>query len=126
MALPNRLRDYGRSYGEQRFSPLDQVNRDNVANLGLAWFADMRSTRALEATPIVVDGMMFLSSEWSRVHAFDAKTGEELWFYDPQVPGEWGRKACCDVVNRGVAVYKGRVYVATLDGRLVALDAASG
>jgi quinohemoprotein ethanol dehydrogenase len=117
---------YGRTYGEQRFSPLDQINRESVSRLGLAWVADMRSTRALEATPIMVDGMLFLSSEWSRVHAFDAATGEELWFFDPEVPGEWGRKACCDVVNRGVAVYRGRVYVATLDGRLVALDAASG
>ena len=123
---PGNWLSYGRSYEEQRFSPLDQINRSNIDRLDLAWVADMRSTRALEATPIVVDGMMFLSSEWSKVHAFDAKSGEQIWFYDPQVPGEWARKACCDVVNRGVAVYRGRVYVATLDGRLVALDAATG
>lgn len=123
---PGNWLAYGRSYEEQRFSPLEQVNRANVSRLDLEWVVDMRSTRALEATPIVVDGMMFLSSEWSRVHAFDAVTGEEIWFYDPKVPGEWARKACCDVVNRGVAVYEGRVYFATLDGRLIALDAASG
>jgi quinohemoprotein ethanol dehydrogenase len=123
---PGNWLAYGRTYEEQRFSPLESVNRSNVSRLGLAWAVDMRSTRALEATPIVVDGMMFLSSEWSRVHALDAVTGEEIWFYDPEVPGEWARKACCDVVNRGVAVYKGRVYVASLDGRLIALDAATG
>ena len=68
---------------------------------------------------------MFFST-WSKVYAVDAVSGETKWSYDPEVPGEWARKACCDVVNRGVAVYKGRVYVGTLDGRLVALDAATG
>jgi quinohemoprotein ethanol dehydrogenase len=123
---PGNWLAHGRTYEEQRFSPLDQINRDSVSRLGLAWSVDMRSTRGLEATPIVVDGMMFVSSAWSKVHAFDAVSGEEIWFYDPQVPGAWARKACCDVVNRGVAVYQGRVYVASLDGRLIALDAASG
>ena len=123
---PGNWLAHGRTYEEQRFSPLNQINRDSVSRLGLAWSVDMRSTRGLEATPIVVDGMMFVSSAWSKVYAFDAVSGEEIWFYDPQVPGAWARKACCDVVNRGVAVYRGRVYVASLDGRLIALDAASG
>ena len=123
---PGNWLAYGRTYEEQRFSPLEQINRTNVSKLGLAWFKDMRSNRALEATPIVVDNMMFVSSAWSRVYALNAVTGEEIWFYDPKVPGAWARKACCDVVNRGVAVYKGRVYVASLDGRLIALDAATG
>ena len=123
---PGNWLAYGRTYEEQRFSPLNQINRENVKKLGLAWYKDMQSNRALEATPIVVDGMMFLTSEWSRVHALDAETGEEIWFYDPEVPGAWGRKACCDVVNRGVAVYKGKVYFGSLDGRLIALDAATG
>jgi PQQ-dependent dehydrogenase (methanol/ethanol family) len=117
---------FGRTYEEQRFSPLTQVNKETVGQLGLAWYKDMNTNRALEATPIVVDDTMFLSSTWSRVYAVDARTGETKWSYDPEVPGEWARKACCDVVNRGVAVYKGRVYVGTLDGRLVSLDAATG
>jgi quinohemoprotein ethanol dehydrogenase len=123
---PGNWLAYGRTYEEQRFSPLNQINRENVSELGLAWFKDMQSNRALEATPIVVDGMMFVSTSWSRVYAIDAKTGEEIWFYDPEVPGAWGRRACCDVVNRGVAVYKGKVYFGSLDGRLIALDAATG
>jgi quinohemoprotein ethanol dehydrogenase len=123
---PNNWLAYGRTYEEQRFSPLDQINRETVSRLGLAWRVDMQSTRGLEATPIVVDGVMFVSSEWSKVYAFDAKTGEEIWFYDPDVPREWAQKACCDVVNRGVAVYQGKVYVGSLDGRLIALDAKTG
>ena len=123
---PGNWLAYGRTYEEQRFSPLTQINRETVGELGLAWARDMNTNRVQEATPIIVDGVMFLTSSWSRVFAIDAVSGEQLWFYDPQVPGEWGRRACCDVVNRGVAVYQGRVYVASLDGRLIALDAATG
>ena len=83
-------------------------------------------TRGVEATPLVVDGVMYTTSAWSIVYALDAKTGRELWVYDPQVPKRWGQYACCDVVNRGVAAWNGRVYVGTLDGRLVAIDAATG
>ncbi len=123
---PGNWLAYGRTYEEQRFSPLKQINKENVSQLDLAWYRDMQTTRALEATPIVVDGIMFVSSSWSRVYAFDARTGAEIWAYDPEVPKQWGKRACCDVVNRGVAVYEGQVYVGTLDGRLIALDAASG
>ena len=123
---PGNWLAYGRTYEEQRFSPLTQVNKDTVSGLGLAWYRDMGTNRAQEATPIVVDGILFFTSAWSRVYALDAVTGETLWSYDPQVPGATGRRACCDVVNRGVAVYQGRVYVASLDGRLLALDAATG
>ncbi|ROS05151.1 quinohemoprotein ethanol dehydrogenase [Sinobacterium caligoides] len=117
---------HGRDYQEQRFSPLKQINTDNVADLGLAWHYDTRSNRGLEATPIVVDGVMYVSGVWSVVYALDAKTGKELWVYDPKVPKEWGQFACCDAVNRGVAVYQGKVIVGTLDGRLVAIDAKTG
>ena len=123
---PGNWLSFGRNYGETRFSPLTQINRETVSELGLAWFKDMGTNRALEATPIVVDGIMFFTTSWSRVYAVDARTGETLWSYDPKVPGEWARWACCDVVNRGVAVYKGRVYVGSLDGRLIALDAGTG
>lgn len=117
---------HGRTYDEQRFSPLHQVNADNVDELGLAWYFDTETDRGLEASPIVVDGVMFTSGSWSVVFANDARTGELIWKYDPQVPKAWGVNACCDVVNRGVAVWKGRVYVGTIDGRLIALDAATG
>jgi len=117
---------HGRTWEEQRFSPLADINRASVRDLGLAWYLDLGTKRAQESTPIVVDGVMYFSSTWSRVYAVDASTGEILWQYDPEVPGAWARRLCCDVVNRGVAVYQGRVYVGTLDGRLVAIDAATG
>ncbi|MET0293293.1 MAG: PQQ-dependent dehydrogenase, methanol/ethanol family [Steroidobacteraceae bacterium] len=117
---------HGRDYNEQRFSPLKRVTVDNVGQLGLAWFADFDTRRGQESTPIVVDGVMFVTTAWSKVYAFDAKTGRPLWKYDPKVPGEWAVNACCDVVNRGVAAWKGKVYVATIDARLIALDAATG
>jgi quinohemoprotein ethanol dehydrogenase len=117
---------HGRTYDEQRFSPLDQINASNVSTLGLAWALNLDTSRGQEATPLVVDGVMYSTSAWSKVQAIDAATGKLLWQYDPQVPGETGIKACCDVVNRGVAVWQGRVYVGTLDGRLAAIDAQSG
>jgi alcohol dehydrogenase (cytochrome c)/quinohemoprotein ethanol dehydrogenase len=118
---------YGRTYDEQRFSPLQQVTAGNVAQLGLAWHYDLDAVhRAQESTPLVIDGVMYVTTAWSKVVALDARTGKELWRYDPKVPGEWGVNACCDVVNRGVAAWKGKLYLGTLDGRLVALDAATG
>lgn len=117
---------HGRTYSEQRFSPLDQVNRDNVGELGLAWFADMDTARGQEATPLVMDGKLYVTTAWSKVKAYDAATGEPLWEYDPQVPGETAVKACCDVVNRGLAAWGDRLFLGTLDGRLVALDRDTG
>ena len=125
-AEPQNWLSTGRTYDEQRHSPLDQINDETVSDLGLAWYWDTGTKRGLESTPIVVDGVMFNSGAWSMVWAHDAKTGELLWEYDPEVPREWGRYACCDVVNRGVAAWKGRIYVGTIDGRLVALDAGTG
>jgi len=117
---------HGRDYSEQRFSPLKQINTENVKQLGLTWFADFDTRRGQEATPIVVDGAIYVSTAWSKVYAYDAKTGAELWKYDPEVPGEWAVNACCDVVSRGVAAWKGKIYLAAVDGRLIALDAKTG
>lgn len=117
---------YGLDYSETRFSKLSQISTDNVARLGLAWTYDLGSTRGVEATPLVVDGIMYVTASWSVVHAINVRTGKQLWTFDPQVPRSAGGKGCCDVVNRGVAVYEGKVFVGAFDGRLIALDAASG
>jgi quinohemoprotein ethanol dehydrogenase len=117
---------HGRTPAEARYSPLGQIHTGNVAELGLAWTYPTGSTRGLEATPIVHDGVLYATSSWSVVFALDARTGRELWRFDPEVPGPAGARACCDVVNRGVALDAGRVYVGALDGRLIALDAKTG
>ncbi|PZQ58940.1 MAG: PQQ-dependent dehydrogenase, methanol/ethanol family [Phenylobacterium zucineum] len=117
---------YGKDYNEQRFSPLDKVAAANVGQLGLAWYAEFDTDRGQEATPLLVDGVLYTTTAWSKVFAFDAKSGKLLWKYDPGVQGSKGFDACCDVVNRGVAIWKGRVYVGALDGRLIALDAKTG
>jgi quinohemoprotein ethanol dehydrogenase len=124
---PGNWMSYGRTYDEQRFSPLEQINAQNVSGLHLAWHYDLDAAhRVQESTPIVVDGVMYLTTAWSKVFALDPASGKELWVFDPAVPGATGVKGCCDVGNRGVAVWNGRVYVGTFDGRLVALDAATG
>jgi len=116
----------GRTYSEQRFSPLTQVSADNVGQLGLAWHYEFDTDRGQEATPLMADGVLYTTTAWSKVFAFDAKTGKLLWSYDPKVDGQRGFSACCDVVNRGVAVWGGKVFVGALDGRLIALDAKTG
>jgi len=125
-ARPGDWLTHGRNYGETRFSPLKQISDGNVSKLGLAWSFDTNTNRGLEATPLIVDGVMYTTGSWSMVFAIEAHTGKQLWQYDPQVPRNYGTKACCDVVNRGVAFYRGKVYLGTLDGRMVALDAATG
>ena len=117
---------YGRTYSEQRHSPLRQVDEQSVARLGLAWSVDLQTLRGLEATPLVHDGVLFTTSAWSVVYAIDARRGTVLWHYDPAVPKDHGKFVCCDVVNRGVALYRDRAYVGTIDGRLVALDRRTG
>jgi quinohemoprotein ethanol dehydrogenase len=117
---------HGRTYNEQRFSPLKSIDDGNVNRLGLEWYFDLDTRRGQEATPIVVDGVMYFTSAWSKVFAVDAASGKLLWSYDPKVPPEWAVNACCDVVNRGAAVWQGEVIFGTLDGRLIALEAATG
>jgi quinohemoprotein ethanol dehydrogenase len=117
---------YGGGYDEQRHSALTAINRDTVDKLGVAWTYDLKTNRGVESTPIVVDGVMYVTSAWSLVYALDALPGKELWVYDPAVDKTIGVNACCDVVNRGVAVYQGQVFVGVIDGRLEALDARTG
>ena len=117
---------HGNSYEEDRFSKLNQINKETVQLLDLAWSLDMGTKRGVEASPIVVDGIMYLTGPWSKVFAVDGRKGTMIWQYDPEVPREYGEWACCDVVNRGVALYKGAVYFGTIDGRLISLDAATG
>jgi len=123
---PGNWMTYGRTYNEQRFSPLQQITDQNVNRLGLAWYFDLDTRRGQESTPLVIDGVMYFTTAWSKVVALDAATGAKLWSYDPKVPPDWAVNACCDVVNRGVAAWRGKVFVGTLDGRLIALDAAKG
>ena len=124
--------NYGRGYKEQRFSPLDQVNRDNIDELDLAWSFKFDTARGMEATPLVHNGVIYVSTGWSHVHALDARTGEQLWHYDAEVPKDHLIKTCCGAVNRGVALWQGdaetglQVFFGTLDGRLVALNAETG
>jgi quinohemoprotein ethanol dehydrogenase len=107
-------------------SPLKTVDASNVARLGYAWSHDMKTTHGLEATPVVVDGILYASGPWGFVHALDARTGKSLWTFDPKADAKVTRKVCCGIVNRGVAAAKGRIFVASLDGRLFALDAKTG
>ena len=116
----------GRDPGEQRFSPLKRIHDKNVKGLKLAWHADLHTFRGVEANPIVVDGVLYNVSAWSIATAYDATNGKVLWTYDPKVPVEWSRIACCGPVSRGLAYGDGKIVVGSLDGRLVALDAKTG
>ena len=117
---------HGRTYSEQRYSPLKLISTTNVKDLGLAWASELDTNRGMESTPIVIDGVMYVTSAWSVVYAYNAKTGERLWKFDPEVDKSRGVSACCDVVNRGVAIWQGKVFVGTIDGRLIALDTKTG
>ena len=117
---------YGGSYSEQRFSPLKRIDTTNVGQLGLAWFADYDTNLDQHGSPLYVDGVLYVSTAWNKLYAYDAKSGKQLWQYDAKVPGEWLRNVCCGNVNRGVAAYDGRIYMGTLDARLVAIDAKTG
>jgi quinohemoprotein ethanol dehydrogenase len=123
---PGEWMTSGRDFGKTHHSQLDQIDVDNVHRLGFAWEYHTDTQRGLQATPIVVDGVMYTSGSTGRAYALNAVTGEEIWAFDPQNDGQVNRYACCDEVNRGVAVWDGMVYVASLDGRLFGLDARTG
>ena len=126
-AVPDtNWRLHGNDVGEQRHSELAQINSNNVDQLGLAWYFDMYTRRGIEATPLMVDGMLYVSGSWSMVYALDARTGQLRWFYNPEVDRSFLAKGCCDAVNRGVAYADGKVFVGTYDGRLVALNTKDG
>lgn len=117
----------GRDQEGSYFSPLKSIDAGNVTKLGFAWDYDLGSPqRGQEATPIVIDGVMYTSGTWGYVYSIDAATGRELWRYDPKATQSAARNPCCDLVNRGVAVWQGRVYVAAVDGKLHAINAATG
>lgn len=117
---------YGRDYYEQRYATLTQINDQTVKDLGLAWSHDLETARGQEATPLMHDGVLYTTTAWSMVKAFDAATGRLLWSYDPKVPRETLVRVCCDAVNRGAALYGDKLFVGALDGRLIALDAKTG
>lgn len=117
---------HGLNYSETRFSPLNQITESNINELGLDWSLDLGLKRGIEATPIVKDGVMYLTGPWSIVFAVDLRTHKLVWKYDPKVPKSYGEKGCCDVVNRGVALYDNKIFVGTFDGRLIAIDSESG
>ena len=117
---------YGRTTDEQRFSPLTQINEQNIGQLGLVWSKELGSTHGLEATPLVSHGVIYTTGQWSVAYALDARNGQILWTFDPKVSRANVRTICCDIVNRGLALYQGKLYLGTLDGRLIALDAKSG
>ena len=118
---PSQWMTVGGTYEERHYSPLNEVNRDTVSRLGLSWFADYDTNLSQQGTPLYIDGVIYVSTAWSKVYAYDARTGAQLWQYDPQTPKEIAIKVCCGIVNRGIAAYEGKIYLGTLDGYLVAI-----
>ncbi len=117
---------HSRTFDEHYFSPLKKINDGNVGNLGLAWFVDLPTNQNVETTPLMVDGVVYVTLPWSKVMALDAKTGKQLWLHDPKVAGAWNINLCCGVDNRGAAAWNGKIIFGTLDGRLIALDSRTG
>jgi quinohemoprotein ethanol dehydrogenase len=121
---------YGRTYAEPHHSPLADINAGTVSRLGVAWSAEVGSEGKIETTPLMFDGVLYGTSTWSVVYAVDARRGTLKWRWDPGLVRTGyagsGPRFCCGAVNRGVALYEGKVYVGLLDGRLMALDASTG
>jgi quinohemoprotein ethanol dehydrogenase len=116
----------GRDANGTYYSPLKDITPDNVARLGFAWDYKLGTNRGQESTPLVIDGVLYATSNFGRVYALDAATGKELWKYDPHIDGLWARYPCCDAVNRGLVAFEGTLYVGALDGWLHAIDARTG
>ena len=123
---------YGRNWSEQRYSQLDQINASNISKLGLDWTYDIPVAPGnyqvhQEATPLIFNGVLYSITPWSVVYAVDLKTHKEIWRADPEVnQAVWQSRICCGVVNRGIAMYQGKIIAPAVDGRLRALDAATG
>ncbi len=117
---------YSRTWDEQRFSPLTQINDKNVGQLGLAWYDDLQTQRGVQGSPLVIDGVLYNVSIYNVVTAYDGRTGKKLWTYNPKVANIWARWACCGPSARGIAAWKGKIYIGALDGRLIAIDAKTG
>ena len=126
-AEPGSWLAHGQTYDELRFSTLTEINRDTVGTLGLAWVKNLDNPFRQQSTPLVIDGVMYFTDPWSVAYAVDAKTGEEIWRFDPETDRNSMRYSCCGgPANRGMAAYKGKLYFATFDARLVAVDQATG
>src|SRR5262249_3084036 len=121
----------GMNWGEQRYSTMTQINPENVGKLALTWSYELGAGGgSQQATPLYSNGILYTVTNWSIVAAVDAKTGKQLWRYDPDAdrtmtqPGK--SRLCCGVNSRGIALYEGKVLVPVIDGRMQALDAATG
>src|ERR1700693_1497375 len=117
--------NYGMGYNLQRFSPLTQINKDNAKNLVPVWNYSLADDRSEESQPIVYQGVVYVSSN-SATMAVDVKTGKQIWKTKVEYPAETPRIVCCGIINRGVAIYEGKLFRTTLDANVIALDAATG
>lgn len=117
---------YGRDYSSTRFSPLTQISTSNVKNLVPKWVFQFGSLEGQNSQANVNNGMLYITSSWNHLFALNAKTGKLIWRYDHPLPEDIAKFVCCDVVNKGVAIYHDKVYMATLDEHVVALDAVTG
>ena len=116
---------YGRTYGEQHFSPLDQVNTDTIAKLGLTWSLDLPPGNVV-TQPLAIDGVLYFAMGYSHIYAVSALTGKVLWTHDPKAAEAAGIRLRRSWGSRGLGYWNGKVYTGTVDGRLIALDARSG